>query len=62
MINLDEATIESDKEKEGLGKCPVCGAWLPLYVVEMHASECAEKTYDITDTCSSAGNEVIWCN
>ena len=32
--------------ESGCVQCPVCAERIPLYAVEMHASDCAEKTFD----------------
>ncbi len=37
--------VPCNQPGDNCAQCPVCGVWFPLYAVEVHASQCAERTY-----------------
>ena len=37
--------VPGNQPGDDCAQCPVCGVWFPLYAVEVHASQCAERTY-----------------
>ena len=47
---------------DGFVNCPICNTRIPLYAVEMHASDCAENRFDRCGGNPLADNDVIWCS
>lgn len=40
-------------DNDGPQCCPICNELIPVYALELHASVCAEQTYDNNGTLST---------